>query len=50
MRDERGAPRAIVEERDATDEQRAIREVNAGVYVANAGTLRRGSAPRPLPT
>ncbi|GAB3299660.1 bifunctional UDP-N-acetylglucosamine diphosphorylase/glucosamine-1-phosphate N-acetyltransferase GlmU [Geodermatophilus aquaeductus] len=36
-----GAPRAIVEEKDATDEQRAIREVNAGVYVANAGTLRR---------
>jgi bifunctional UDP-N-acetylglucosamine pyrophosphorylase/glucosamine-1-phosphate N-acetyltransferase len=41
VRDERGAPRAIVEERDATDEQRAIREVNAGVYVADAGTLRR---------
>ncbi|TYP86219.1 bifunctional UDP-N-acetylglucosamine diphosphorylase/glucosamine-1-phosphate N-acetyltransferase GlmU [Blastococcus xanthinilyticus] len=41
VRDEHGAPRAIVEERDATDEQRAIREVNAGVYVANAGTLRR---------
>ena len=41
VRDERGAPRAIVEERDATDEQRAIREVNAGVYVANAATLRR---------
>ncbi len=32
---------AIVEERDATDDQRAIREVNAGVYVANAATLRR---------
>ena len=41
VRDERGAPRAIVEERDASDEQRAIREVNAGVYVADAGTLRR---------
>ena len=41
VRDERGAPRAIVEERDATDEQRAIREVNAGVYLANAATLRR---------
>ncbi|NEK85466.1 bifunctional UDP-N-acetylglucosamine diphosphorylase/glucosamine-1-phosphate N-acetyltransferase GlmU [Blastococcus saxobsidens] len=41
VRDGSGAPRAIVEERDATDEQRAIREVNAGVYVANAGTLRR---------
>ncbi len=41
VRGEDGAPRAIVEERDATAEQRAIREVNAGVYVANAGTLRR---------
>ncbi|MGY1670784.1 bifunctional UDP-N-acetylglucosamine diphosphorylase/glucosamine-1-phosphate N-acetyltransferase GlmU [Geodermatophilus sp. SYSU D00710] len=41
VRDGGGAPRAIVEERDATAEQRAIREVNAGVYVANAGTLRR---------
>jgi bifunctional UDP-N-acetylglucosamine pyrophosphorylase / glucosamine-1-phosphate N-acetyltransferase len=41
IRDERGAPRAIVEERDATEAQRAIREVNAGVYVADAGTLRR---------
>ena len=41
VRDDHGAPRAIVEERDASDEQRAIREVNAGVYVANAATLRR---------
>jgi bifunctional UDP-N-acetylglucosamine pyrophosphorylase / glucosamine-1-phosphate N-acetyltransferase len=41
VRDGRGAPRAIVEERDANEEQRAIREVNAGVYVANAATLRR---------
>ena len=41
VRDERGTPRAIVEERDATDAQRAIREVNAGVYVADAATLRR---------
>ncbi|SNS68350.1 bifunctional UDP-N-acetylglucosamine pyrophosphorylase / Glucosamine-1-phosphate N-acetyltransferase [Geodermatophilus saharensis] len=41
VRDGRGAPRAIVEERDATAEQRALREVNAGVYVADAGTLRR---------
>ena len=40
VRDEHGAPRAIVEERDATDEQRAIREVNAGVYIADAATLR----------
>ena len=41
VRDPSGAVTGIVEERDATDEQRAIREVNAGVYVANAATLRR---------
>ncbi len=41
VRGDDGRPRAIVEEKDATDEQRALREVNAGVYVANAGTLRR---------
>ncbi len=41
VRDDDGAPRAIVEEKDATDEQRSLREVNAGVYVANAATLRR---------
>jgi bifunctional UDP-N-acetylglucosamine pyrophosphorylase/glucosamine-1-phosphate N-acetyltransferase len=36
-----GAVVAIVEERDATDEQRSIREINAGVYVGDAATLRR---------
>ncbi|RBY76009.1 bifunctional UDP-N-acetylglucosamine diphosphorylase/glucosamine-1-phosphate N-acetyltransferase GlmU [Geodermatophilus sp. TF02-6] len=41
VRDADGAVRAIVEECDATPEQRAIREVNAGVYVADAATLRR---------
>ena len=41
VRGEAGAVRAIVEERDATDEQRAIREINAGVYVGDAATLRR---------
>jgi bifunctional UDP-N-acetylglucosamine pyrophosphorylase/glucosamine-1-phosphate N-acetyltransferase len=41
VRGEGGAVRAIVEERDATDEQRAIREINAGVYVGDAATLRR---------
>ncbi|MGY1732976.1 bifunctional UDP-N-acetylglucosamine diphosphorylase/glucosamine-1-phosphate N-acetyltransferase GlmU [Geodermatophilus sp. SYSU D01045] len=41
VRGEDGAPRAIVEEKDAPAEQRAIREVNAGVYLANAATLRR---------
>ncbi|TFV62338.1 bifunctional UDP-N-acetylglucosamine diphosphorylase/glucosamine-1-phosphate N-acetyltransferase GlmU [Geodermatophilus sp. DF01-2] len=36
-----GAVRAIVEERDATPEQRTVREVNAGVYVGEAAPLRR---------
>ncbi|MDQ1663567.1 MAG: bifunctional UDP-N-acetylglucosamine pyrophosphorylase / glucosamine-phosphate N-acetyltransferase [Blastococcus sp.] len=41
VRDAAGGVRAIVEERDATAEQRAIREINAGVYVGNAAALRR---------
>jgi bifunctional UDP-N-acetylglucosamine pyrophosphorylase/glucosamine-1-phosphate N-acetyltransferase len=41
VRDAEGAVRAIVEERDATPEQRAIREINAGVYVGDAAALRR---------
>jgi bifunctional UDP-N-acetylglucosamine pyrophosphorylase/glucosamine-1-phosphate N-acetyltransferase len=36
-----GGVRAIVEDRDATPEQRAIREINAGVYVGDAAALRR---------
>jgi bifunctional UDP-N-acetylglucosamine pyrophosphorylase / glucosamine-1-phosphate N-acetyltransferase len=36
-----GGVRAIVEERDATPAQRAIREINAGVYVGDAAALRR---------
>jgi bifunctional UDP-N-acetylglucosamine pyrophosphorylase/glucosamine-1-phosphate N-acetyltransferase len=44
VRDEAGAVRAIVEERDATPEQRAIREINAGVYVGDAAALRRALA------
>jgi bifunctional UDP-N-acetylglucosamine pyrophosphorylase/glucosamine-1-phosphate N-acetyltransferase len=32
LRDERGAFRAIVEERDASDEEREIQETNLGVY------------------
>jgi bifunctional UDP-N-acetylglucosamine pyrophosphorylase/glucosamine-1-phosphate N-acetyltransferase len=35
-----GSFEAIVEERDATDEQQSITEVNAGVYVFNSGALR----------
>jgi bifunctional UDP-N-acetylglucosamine pyrophosphorylase/glucosamine-1-phosphate N-acetyltransferase len=44
VRDEQGGVRAIVEERDATPEQRAIREINAGVYVVEAADLRSGLA------
>ena len=40
VRTDEGAVTAIVEERDATPEQRAIREVNAGVYVGDAAALR----------
>jgi bifunctional UDP-N-acetylglucosamine pyrophosphorylase/glucosamine-1-phosphate N-acetyltransferase len=41
VRDDGGGVRAIVEERDATPEQREIREINAGVYVGDAAALRR---------
>jgi bifunctional UDP-N-acetylglucosamine pyrophosphorylase/glucosamine-1-phosphate N-acetyltransferase len=41
VRDADGAVRAIVEERDATEEQRALREINAGVYVGDAAAIRR---------
>ena len=40
VRDAGGAVRAIVEERDADDTQRAIAEVNAGVYVGDARAVR----------
>lgn len=41
VRDAGGPVRAIVEERDATPDERAIRECNAGVYCADAALLRR---------
>ena len=41
VRDGAGAVRAIVEERDATEAQRGIREINAGVYVGDAAAMRR---------
>jgi bifunctional UDP-N-acetylglucosamine pyrophosphorylase/glucosamine-1-phosphate N-acetyltransferase len=44
VRDDDGSVRAIVEERDASDAQRAIREINAGVYVGDAAALRRSLA------
>ncbi len=34
-----GAVQAVVEEKDADDRQRAIREINAGIYVAEASFL-----------
>lgn len=45
VRDERGRVTAIVEERDASADQRAIGECNAGVYCASAELL-RGELPR----
>src|ERR1700737_3883499 len=39
VRARNGAFRDIVEEKDATDEQREIREVNSGVYVFNGREL-----------
>ena len=44
VRDDDGAVRAIVEERDASDAERAIREINAGVYVGDAAALRHSLA------
>jgi len=39
LRDHDGMPMAIVEERDATPEQRAVKEVNVGVYLAAADLM-----------
>jgi bifunctional UDP-N-acetylglucosamine pyrophosphorylase/glucosamine-1-phosphate N-acetyltransferase len=40
VRDDAGGVRAIVEEKDADPDQRAIREVNAGVYLGDAAAVR----------
>jgi bifunctional UDP-N-acetylglucosamine pyrophosphorylase/glucosamine-1-phosphate N-acetyltransferase len=40
LRDDSGAARAIVEARDASPEELAIREINTGIYIARAGFLR----------
>ncbi|RKS68605.1 bifunctional UDP-N-acetylglucosamine pyrophosphorylase/glucosamine-1-phosphate N-acetyltransferase [Motilibacter peucedani] len=40
LRDETGAVTAIVEQRDATDEQLAVREINSGTYAFDAAALR----------
>jgi bifunctional UDP-N-acetylglucosamine pyrophosphorylase/glucosamine-1-phosphate N-acetyltransferase len=39
VRDPKGRPARIVEERDATEAERALREVNAGLYCADAAFL-----------
>ncbi|MFV0285392.1 MAG: bifunctional UDP-N-acetylglucosamine diphosphorylase/glucosamine-1-phosphate N-acetyltransferase GlmU, partial [Demequina sp.] len=44
VRDASGQVVAIVEQKDATDEQRAITEINAGIYVFDAAHLRRALA------
>jgi bifunctional UDP-N-acetylglucosamine pyrophosphorylase/glucosamine-1-phosphate N-acetyltransferase len=41
VRDGRGQVRAIVEERDASADQRAIREINTGVMAAPAALMKR---------
>jgi bifunctional UDP-N-acetylglucosamine pyrophosphorylase / glucosamine-1-phosphate N-acetyltransferase len=40
IRDEKGGLLGIVEEKDATDEQRKIREVNDGLYIFNKSWLK----------
>ncbi|MGA9344467.1 MAG: NTP transferase domain-containing protein, partial [Nocardioidaceae bacterium] len=40
LRDESGQVIEIVEEKDCTDEQRAIREINGGIFACDAAVLR----------
>lgn len=42
IRDPDGSITGVIEERDCTEDQRAIREVNAGVYAFRAGGLAEG--------
>jgi bifunctional UDP-N-acetylglucosamine pyrophosphorylase/glucosamine-1-phosphate N-acetyltransferase len=42
LRDTAGAVVAIVEHKDATAEQRAVREINSGIYAFDAAVLRDG--------
>ncbi|MFN4909278.1 MAG: NTP transferase domain-containing protein [Bacteroidota bacterium] len=39
LRDGQGALQSIIEHKDASDEQRAIDEINSGIYVVNAHAL-----------
>ena len=49
LRDEAGAVQGIVEQKDATEEQRAITEINSGIYAFDVATLRAALA-RSAPT
>jgi bifunctional UDP-N-acetylglucosamine pyrophosphorylase/glucosamine-1-phosphate N-acetyltransferase len=40
LRDAAGAVTGIVEEKDADDDQRALREINSGIFAFDAGVLR----------
>jgi bifunctional UDP-N-acetylglucosamine pyrophosphorylase/glucosamine-1-phosphate N-acetyltransferase len=40
LRDDRGAVTAIVEQKDATAAERAVREINSGIYAFDVGLLR----------
>ena len=42
VRDAKGKVAAVVEQKDATPEQRAIREINSGIYVFDAVSLFEG--------
>ena len=44
VRDDEGAISRIVEERDATDDEKAISEINAGVYLFDNSVLREACA------
>jgi len=44
VRDASGTVTAVVEEKDATEEQRQVREINSGVYAFDAATLRAALA------
>ena len=44
VRDDEGAIDRIVEERDATDEEKEITEINSGVYLFDNGALREACA------
>jgi bifunctional UDP-N-acetylglucosamine pyrophosphorylase/glucosamine-1-phosphate N-acetyltransferase len=44
IRDGKGCVVGVVEQKDASDDQRGIREVNAGIYAAPAAFLRQATA------